>query len=111
MIKETRFFIVIIVMFSVIGVPGQTSAQTEKPCVTIKTAVLYSGPYSSGSRVIARLPADTTVMPIAAYGDFIRVKVTVEGAQREGFIQKDLLWNLPNTLPQLKQDTGPVWLP
>ncbi|MEJ2664990.1 MAG: hypothetical protein P8107_13280, partial [Spirochaetia bacterium] len=81
-----------------------------KPCVTIKTAVLDSGPYSSGTRVIARLDEGTEVTPIAAYGDFIRVKVTVEGAQREGFIQKDLLWNLPATIPQLKQDTGPIWL-
>lgn len=105
--KETRFIIVIILMLLVFTIPGVTFSQDAKPCVTIKAAVLYNGPYRTGSLKLARLDAGTEVTPIAAYGDFIRVQVTIDGTVKEGFVEADMLRNLPRTLPQLKQDNVP----
>jgi len=98
---------VVLIMFLVFALTGETASQADKPCVPAKNAPLFSGPGNAGYREIARLVAGTPLTPLAVYGDFIKVRVKIDKAVREGFVEAAALENLPADLPQLKQDHVP----
>jgi endo-1,4-beta-xylanase len=105
--NRLRLCFVILCLLLFIGLPEGLFSQTDKPCVTIKAAVLHGGPYGTGSPELARLAAGTPVTPMAAYGGFIKVRVTLGKAVREGFVEASALENLPADLPKLRQDQVP----
>ncbi|MBN1798870.1 MAG: endo-1,4-beta-xylanase [Spirochaetales bacterium] len=105
--KRMRVFFVIFFTLFVIAFPTDTPSQTDTSFVTAHAAVLYSGPGNAGYETLAELAQGTTVVPLALFGDFIKVRAALDGKTLEGFIAAILLKNLPGDLPGLDEDHVP----
>lgn len=105
--KKLRLFLMIFFTLLVIAFPTDTPSQTHESRVTTDSTALYTGPGNEGYATLSQLAKGTPVIPVASYGDFIKVKVTTGGKAQEGFVVGTLLENIPPNLPQLNQDQVP----
>jgi len=84
--------------------PTPTATPRPQPRVIVDNAVLYAGPGNVGYSTLAQLASGTQVVPIGAFGEFIKVQVSASGRPQEGFVLGKSLENVPANLPQLNQD-------
>ncbi|MGD0707177.1 MAG: endo-1,4-beta-xylanase [Anaerolineaceae bacterium] len=94
------------------GVPAltQPTASAIPSAILSAAATLYSGPGNVGYETLAQLPKGSQVFPGGTYVDFVKVDVSVNGTELEGYIQKDALEGPTAGLPELSLQQVP-WQP
>lgn len=70
---------------------------------------LYSGPSNLGYETLAQLDQNARVIPLATFENFAQVQIEISGTVKTGFVPKDSLTDLPNSLPKLDVNEVP-WM-
>ena len=92
-----------------LGIPAEGSSLHDKTLTVFldEPAALYNEPGNQYFEPLTDLPVGTQLRPLGIFGDYVKVELGFNGRHMIGYVRKESIHELPQSLPILSQTQVP----